>query len=246
MRFKARSVTIAVFLLFITNITYSQLIPKRFSIAGGPTIGWFFNNTDDLNAEMTKIGMPAFTADGFLLLGGGGFVDLPLKSVKWLRVGGSGEGFTAQNTITTGNITRTAYYHYGSGGISLDYVKSFGKTIELTLGAYLATGKLTIQMYQNNSSFGNWNNIFGQYGGDSTTQNFSNKLSVRFFSARPQIGLGVFLTSFLYAKLNAGYQFSANNSWYVDDDIPVTDAPSGIKADGFIINFGLNFGLFIK
>jgi len=244
LRFKSFSVIIIVFLTF--NISYSQLIPKKFSIAGGPTIGWFFNNTDDLNAEMTKIGMPAFSTDGFLLLGGGGFVDVPLKSIRWLRVGGSGEGFTTQSQITSGNITRTAYYHYGSGGISLDYVKSFGKSIELTLGAYFATGKLTIQFYQNNSSFGNWNNIIGQYGGDSTTQNFSNKLSVRFYSARPQIGLGVFITSYLYAKLNAGYQFSANNSWYVDDDIPVTDAPTGIKADGLILNFGLNFGLFIK
>jgi len=95
LRFKSFSVIIIFFLTF--NISYSQLIPKKFSIAGGPTIGWFFNNTDDLNAEMTKIGMPAFSTDGFLLLGGGGFVDVPLKSIRWLRVGGSGEGFTTQS-----------------------------------------------------------------------------------------------------------------------------------------------------
>ena len=243
MRFKIISAVIAI--LLIQNVSYSQVFPK-FSIAGGPTIGWFWNNTDDLNTQLNAIGIPSVSKDGFLLLGGGGFVDLPLKNVRWLRLGGSGEGFSTSTQMITGDVTRTVYYDYGSGGFSAEYVKNFGKTVELTLGAYLSTGLLTIQMYQNNSSFGNWNNIFGQYGGDSTTQNFSNKLSVRFYSVRPKIGLGVFLTSYMYAKLDAGYQFSAQNNWTVDDDIPVTNAPTGIKADGFVVNFGLNFGLFSK
>ncbi|MEO8210890.1 MAG: hypothetical protein ABI840_10020 [bacterium] len=239
------------FLLLISislssNISYSQFFP-RFSIAGGPTIGWFWNNTDDLNTEMKSIGLPEFSKDGFLVLGGGGFIDLPLKHLPWLRVGGSGEGFTSQTQIISpNNVTRTAYYKYRSGGISLDYVKSFGKRVELTLGVYVATGKLYIDLYQSNQNFGNWNNIFGEFSGDSSSTNLSHQLSVRFYSAKPQIGLGVFITSALYAKLNAGYQFSANNGWEVDDEIPVSNAPSGIKADGFIVNFGLNFGLFTK
>lgn len=243
MRFKIISVTI--FLFLIQNISYSQLFP-RFSIAGGPTIGWFWNNTDDINAQLKDIGIPGISKDGFLTLGGGGFIDLPLKSIRWLRVGGSGEGFTTQTQIITDSVTRTAYYHYGSGGISLDYVKTFGKSVELTLGAYLATGKLTIDLYQNTSSFGNWGSIFNEFNGTSASENIAHKLSVRFYSVRPQIGLGVFLTPFLYAKLNAGYQFSVNNNWYADDDIEVSNAPSGIKADGFIVNFGLNVGLFSK
>ncbi|HMS32720.1 MAG TPA: hypothetical protein PKC91_01405 [Ignavibacteria bacterium] len=246
MRFKFLSLIIL--LLLLQNVSYSQLFP-RFSIAGGPTVGWFWNNTDDLNNQLQSLGIPGISKDGFLTLGGGGFVDLPLKNIRWLRVGGSGEGFTTETQIVSPDfpyITRTVNYHYGSGGITLDYVKTFGKSIELTLGAYVSTGKLTIQLYQNDASFGSWNNIFGQYGGDSSTQNFSNKLSVRFYAARPQIGLGVFLTGFLYAKLNAGYQFSTNNDWYVDDDRVVLNAPSGIKADGFLVNFSLNVGLFTK
>ncbi len=234
-----------IFVIFMQNISQAQLFP-RFSIAGGPTIGWFWNNTDDLNSQLADIGIPGISKDGFLILGGGGFIDLPLKNIRWLRVGGSGEGFTTQTQIITDSITRTAYYHYGSGGISLDYVKSFGKSVELTLGAYLATGKLTIDLYQNTPSFGNWSNIFNEFNGSNSSQNLSHKLSVRFYSARPQIGLGVFLTSYLYAKLNAGYQFSVNNSWYADNDTEVSNAPSDIKADGFIVNFGLNFGLFSK
>lgn len=244
MRFKSFLIIIS-FLLFY-NTSYSQLFP-RFSLAGGPTIGWFWNNTDDLNAQMTAIGIPEFSKDGFLILGGGGFIDLPLKNINWLRVGGSGEGFTQQRQYTSpDSLTRTVNYHYGSGGISFDYVKSFGKKVELTLGAYVATGKLTIQLYQNGAGSQSWNTIFNNFTGVSASDNFSRKLSVRFYSLRPQAGLGVFVTSYLYAKLNAGYQFSTNNEWEVDDGIPVTNVPSGIKADGWIINFGLNFGLFTK
>jgi hypothetical protein len=244
LRFKFLSLIIP-FLLF-SSVSYSQFFP-RFSIAGGPTIGWFWNNTDDLNSQLQSIGIPEFSKDGFLILGGGGFIDLPLKNIHWLRVGGSGEGFTSQTqTVSPNNVTRTVYYKYGSGGITLDYVKSFGKSIEMTLGVYLSTGHLTVELYQSTSGFGNWNNIFGEFGGDSTSENISHKLSVRYYGAKPQIGLGAFLTKFLYAKLNAGYQFSANNDWKVDDDIPVSNAPSGIKADGWTVNFGLYLGLFTK
>lgn len=63
---------------------------------------------------------------------------------------------------------------------------------------------------------------------------------------QPQAGIGVFLTSLIYARLNVGYEFGFNGDWKVDDDITATGVPSGIKADGVNINFGLNFGLFSK
>lgn len=232
-------------LIFFANTSYSQFFP-RFSIAGGPTIGWFWNSTDDINSELNQLGIPGISKDGFLTLGGGGFVDIPVKSLRWLRLGGWGEGFTTQTQAVSQGITRTFYYHYGSGGMSFDYVKRFSNKFEMTLGAYIATGKLTIDIYQNENGFGNWNSIFGGFTGNDSTINFAHKLSVRFYSVRPQVGFGFFVLPYMYAKLNAGYQFGANNSWYADDDIPVSDAPSGIKADGFNVNFGLNFGLFTK
>ncbi len=196
---------------------------------------------------MRRIGLPEFSKDGFLLLGGGGFIDLPLKGLQWLRVGGSGEGFSAKRQITlTDNVVRTSYYKYRSGGITLDYVKIFGKRVEMTFGAHLSTGKLYVELYQTSPGFGNWTSILNEFIGAGLTENPSRNLSVRFYSARPQIGLGVFVTPYLYAKLNAGYQFSANSDWEVDNGVPVTNAPAGIKAEGFLINFGLNFGLFTK
>lgn len=244
---KLRFLTFFIIAIFgIQNISYSQLFP-RFSIAGGPTIGWQFQNTDALNEQMQQIGLPAFPSDGFLTLGGGGFIELPVKGLTSLRLGGSGTGFTYErNTVTSDNITKTVYYSYGSGGITAEYVLPVSKAFEFTGGLYLSTGNLTLQLYQSTPDFGNWNSIFNEFGNSTATQNTSTKLSVRFYSVQPTIGAGVFITSFMYAKLNAGYMFGWNGDWYADNDVKVYNAPSGIEANGFNINFGLNFGLFTK
>ena len=232
--------------LFQCNISYSQLFP-RFSIAGGPSIGLQMQNTTTLNSQMEELGIPAFPTDGFLTLGGGGFLDLPIKGFYWLRVGGSGTGFTYERQFTTTeNIKKTAYYSYGSGGVSFEYVKHLGKTFEFTGGLYLSTGTLSIQLYQNTADYGNWNVIFAELGLSSPSENISRKLSMRFYSVQPMVGVGAFITSFMYAKVNAGYLFATNGNWYVDNETPVTNVPAGINAKGFNVNFGLNFGLFTK
>lgn len=195
---------------------------------------------------MEQVGIPAFPKDGFLILGGGGFVELPIKGLNWLRLGGSGTGFTYERNSSNDTISKSVYYSYGSGGISAEYVKHFGKVIELTGGFYLATGNLNIKLYQNTPDYANWNTIFNEFGNSSSSENIARNLNVRFYSVQPTIGLGVFVTSFMYAKLNAGYLFGWNGDWYADNDTPLSNAPSGIEANGFNINFGLNFGLFTK
>lgn len=196
---------------------------------------------------MRKIGISEFSKDGFLLLGGGGFIDIPSKKLYNFRVGGLGTGFSQTREVTdTNNQKRTVNYEYGMGGMSFEYVRHFGRRVDLTLGLLLSTGKLTIELFQSNNGFGNWNSIFNELNGSSSTNNFSHVLSTRYYSLQPQIGIGIFLTGALYAKLDGGYQFSTTKEWEVDNGIPVSNVPTGIKADGFNINFSINFGLFSK
>lgn len=244
---KLRLAFIILTLSFFSGNAYSQLFPK-FSLAGGPTIGWQWQNVDDLNAQMTAIGVPEFPTDGFLTLGGGGFVELPIKGLDWLRLGGYGTGFTYERSYTdqTDNLTKTVYYSFGAGGITVDYVLPVTKAFDMTFGAFLSTGNLTIQVYQNTPNYGNWNVIFGEIAAGSPSENISRKLTSRFYSVQPQIGFGLFVSKLIYAKLNAAYLFSAQNQWKADNDTPVSNVPEGIKPNGFNINFGLNFGLFTK
>ena len=69
---------------------------------------------------------------------------------------------------------------------------------------------------------------------------------MRFYSVRPQIGIGVLVTRFAYLKLDAGYMLTAQGNWKVDDDVTVTNFPSAIKANGFMLYLGVNFGLFFR
>jgi hypothetical protein len=95
-------VAIFVMILSIKEDSHAQLFP-RFSVAGGPTVGWHTNNTDDLNSALRQIGIPELDK-GFLTLGGGGFVDLPFKGFDKIRVGGFGNGFSASESATVNGL----------------------------------------------------------------------------------------------------------------------------------------------
>lgn len=237
---------IAIFVIFLSlrEDSDAQMFP-RFSIAGGPTVGWHTNNTDDLNNALRTIGIPELE-NGFLTLGGGGFVDLPFKGFDKIRVGGFGNGFSASESATVNGLKKTANYSYGEGGLQIDYRISPAKILDFTFGVQLATGTLEIELFQSSPDYGNWTNIVTELSGQNSSQNISRNFETRFYSVQPQAGIGVFLTSLIYARLNVGYEFGFNGDWKVDDDITATGVPSGIKADGVNINFGLNFGLFSK
>ena len=84
---------ILVFCGFSIN-SNAQLLPS-FAFAGGVTAGWHFNPVKNLNTELKNAGFPEFSESGFFTTGGGGFIDLPMKS-NFLRIGGFGNGFTSK------------------------------------------------------------------------------------------------------------------------------------------------------
>src|SRR5205085_6211662 len=144
------------FILLITGkLVQSQMLPSL-ALAGGPSIGWHFNPTDELNTQLKNAGFPEISKNGFLTLGGGGFVDLPFKK-NFLRFGGLGVGFNSRQTHKVNDtLTKSVNYGFGMGGLSAEFVKVMGK-IDLTLGVLITTGTLSIDLYQYGSSYGNFN-----------------------------------------------------------------------------------------
>lgn len=235
---------IAVITLFISNTSYSQFVSK-FSLFGGPMIGWQVPNVDDINTELRRAGIPEISESGFLTLGGGGYIDVP--KVEGLRIGGLGLGYSTQTTTTTANnVTKTVNYEMGYGGLSVEYVHSLGSVAELTFGTTLATGTLVLDIYQYTPGTSSWSGTWNEITNTSSSSNISRQLALRFYSANPKVGLGLLLKSYLYAKLNVGYMVSANGNWKTETGEVINDAPSGIKANGFNFDFSLNFGLFFR
>jgi len=235
---------IAVFFGFLTS-TNSQFLPSL-ALAGGVTAGWHFNDVKNLNAELTKAGFPEMPEGGFLTLGGGGFVDIPVKN-HFLRFGGFGNGFTSKQTKQyNDSLKKDANYSMGQGGMSFEYVIPLGRVVDISFGAQFSTGTLKLELYQYGRDYGNYSTIFGELQSNGSTQNISRVFKSRFYTAQPQVGIGLLLKKFMYLKIDAGYQIGAQNTWRVDNDVEVKNFPSGIEAKGLVVNVGLNFGLFIK
>jgi len=229
---------------FSHQFSFAQIFPNL-AISGGFVAGWNFNKTDDLNNALRNAGFPEVSKNGFLTLGGNGFIDLPMKK-NFIRFGGMGIGFSTNfSKQVNDSLSKAVTYNFGMGGVSIEYVKPI-KNFDITIGALFTTGTLKIDLYQYGNDYGNYNSIFGEFTNNSSSSNITRNFKVRFYSVQPQIGIGFLLQKFLYLKLNAGYLFTAQGTWKVDNDVNVTNFPSGIKADGFNISFGINAGLFFR
>jgi hypothetical protein len=240
-----KKIVIAVSLMLIFyNVSYTQVFPK-FSIAGGPIIGYSLNNVDELNAELKKKGIPGLSESGFLALGGRGFIDVPV--VPGLRLGGMGLGFSQERSIESpNNIIKTVKYSYGMAGITIEYVGNISEKLDYSIGGTLGIGTLYIDIHQHSKDLQNWN--IALVGGDTLSSRNSNssKYSSKVYSIEPQLGIGYQLLDYLYLNLNVGYSLTAQNNWLLDDALVVKNVPSGIKADGLNAKLGINVGLFVK
>ncbi len=229
---------IAVLITFINS--YSQEFPK-FSIAGGPILGWSVPSVTDLNAELKKMGISEFKTSGFFTSGGAGFIDVPV--VKGLRAGGYGIGYSDYTNSEYTNTIRSARISYNSAGIMLDYVRKISNTFDYTIGASIGLGTFRMDITQHSKDLNNWNP--GVIISDSVSSNiFSYSKSL--VTLQPQAGIGFYPLSFLYFKLNAGYTFTVSGDWKLNDVVKVNNIPAGIKADGFHFSLGIYAGLFVK
>lgn len=238
---------IAIFLTFFGffGTSYGQFLPS-FAIAGGIKAGWFLNPVDELNAQLKSAGFPEMPEGGFFATGGGGFIDLPVKK-NFLRIGGFGSGFTSKQTSAVNDtLNKDANYSMGLGGISLEFVMPLGKVVDFSFGTQISTGTLELALYQYGNDFGNYNTIFGEFQSNGSTSNLSRTFTSRFYALQPQIGIGILLKKFMYLKIDCGYQFGTQNTWRVDNDVEVSNFPTGIEPKGLMLSLGLNFGLFIR
>lgn len=231
---------IAFALFFISNISSAQFFNK-FSLFGGPMVGWQIPEVKTLNTEMERIGIPKFSNGGYLTLGGGGYIDIPI--VAGLRIGAFGTGFTEDRvstplTSTSPILTAKFSLHYAA--ISVEYVQKLSKSFEYTIGGNLGVGttKLTISSFKQSAS------VWDASNDSLLTSNISNPYTTTTFTMNPQIGLGYNVTKFMYLKLNAGYMLTVHGDWKLEDVLVVDNVPAGIKANGFNFNLGINFGLF--
>jgi hypothetical protein len=236
---------IATGMLLFSNISFSQ-IGGKFTFAGGPTIGYYASSVTELNTELVKAGFPEISKNGFLTIGGSGYIDIPM--VQGLRIGGYGFGFsesqTATNITAAVNSQYSVKYSYSGGGITVEYVKMLGNKFDFTIGGALGIGSLNIDLFKH-APANNWNSN-ASFWNDTLHNSAELRYSSQTYTFEPRIGIGVQVNNFLNFKLNAGYVFSIQNNWKLDDVLEVNNVPTGIKAQGFNIGLCMNVGLFLN
>jgi len=235
-------------ILIYSGSAYCQFALPSLALAGGPFGGWHFNSTKDLNLELRKGGFPQLSENGFFTLGGGGFIDLPLaKEGNFIRLGGMGTGFTSNKHLKVNDsLSKAVTYSLGMGGASFEFVRTFGRAFDISFGVLAATGTLKLDLYQYGRDYGNYGTILAEFAQDSSSNNLTRNFRVRFYSIQPQIGFGLILRKFVYLRLTAGYLFSINGTWKVDNDVEVKNFPEGVKSSGFNVNLGVNVGIFFR
>ncbi len=215
---------------------------NKFSIAAGPVFGWNVPSMTDLNAELTKAGLPEFSKSGVFATGGSVFLDLPV--VKGLRVGYTGYGFTTNSSSTYSTNSKLAEFSFSTNAVSIEFTKKLGKTFDYTFGGMFGVGSTNLKLVNYANSYKEWN--INHYLTD-TNSSGHNTLTFKntSYSIVPQAGIGLHATKFLYFKLDAGYLLTINSKWKLDELIEVNNFPSGIKADGFMVKLGVFVGLFV-
>jgi hypothetical protein len=232
-------------ILLISNISFSQL-GGRFTFAGGPTIGYYASSVEDLNTELVKAGFPEISKKGFLTIGGGGYVDIPM--VPGLRIGGYGFGFSEtqifnNNLANIVGLEKSVKYSFSGGGITVEFARMLGSKFDFTVGGALGIGSLNINLYKHTPEH-TWNSNSLLW---DTTQVFNSlHYTSQTYTFEPRVGIGFQVNNFINLKLNAGYAFTIQNTWKLDDVLEVKNVPSGIKAQGFNMSLCLNIGLFLN
>lgn len=245
-----KKIFLVLFVVLIYTNSYSQMFNK-FSIAAGPVFGWNVPSMTDLNTELQKVNITALSTKGVFASGGSVFIDVPV--VKGLRVGYTGYGYTVNsgdpNSVIrtnefTGLNSKIAEFSFSTNAVTVEYSKKISKAFDYTLGGMIGFGSTNLKLVNYSNSFNQWN--INHYLND-TNSTGHNSLTFKntSYSIVPQAGIGLHATKFLYFKLDAGYLLTINSKWKLDDLIEVNNFPSGIKADGFLVKFGVFVGLFI-
>lgn len=225
----------------MSNYSFSQG-SGAFSISGGPIFGWNIPQINDLNSELKKIGYPQISTAGQFVVGGAGYMEIPVNF--GLKIGGMGMGFSTDISSESQNTIQAVSLKYTMGGISVEYVKKISKKFDYTLGSIIGIGSFGFKIHKYPKDYQYWN--ISNFGIDTAGNNnvLTNDYSKTLYIFQPQIGIGYQLTNFLYLKLNAGYMLTFSDEWKINEILEVKNVPSGIKADGFSFLLGLNFGLF--
>ncbi len=162
-------------------------------------------------------------------------------AVIWSEVGASGRGPDAGSI----DIRQTANYRYLTGGLIVDGVIPLSRNVDMSLGATLAAGQLTVDVFS--SRLDDYADLAVDLRAIPKTQRFM--LQATALHLRPAIGfrmkLGNRPIAAIDVRLGLNAYFTPKNFLRVSDEMPVQNSPEIIDLHPYLV-VGIAFGDFYK
>ncbi len=220
----------------------SRYFDAPFGGGGGFTPGFTFPNVKPLN-DVLPADFPKLTNKAIFTTGGAGFFYIGL--VKFLRIGGGGYGGSTSELVQSSSdgFTREVRYSIGGGGLSIEYTLPFVRTFGISVGTMIGGGSISAQIYKNKGNF-SWNNITGEFGNSSQTDNISRTVTGSYWLISPMLNLDIPIYRFVAIRVGAGYQLSLGEKWSIENDQELSNVPSDFNGNSFFIQTGIFLGFF--
>ncbi len=236
----------------VLGVAQEEPIPPKRSKAAkigglfGYTPGWLFVDTKPINEFILPAKGAALRESGVYMNGVGG--GLYIMFVPNLRVGGLGMSGRSTSTSLDGfGVRRDVEMEVSFGGVTLEYVVPIVERLDLSFGATLGWGGLSLTLRQDNGGSLTWNGEWGNFGSPGNPlplSNLTRKLSGSYFAYVPTVNIEYAILGWVGVRLGASYVGMAAPSWQVDDKYDLLGVPSNVNGRGFMINAGLFVGTF--
>ena len=234
-----------IIILLFTSFIFAQSENQigwiaKFGGAGGFSPIILFPNFDDINANITQLGMKELSGPIYAW-GGGGYAYVMI--IDNLRVGGIGFSGLQSETSNVNGFDNEVVYSLGGGAATIEYTMPFVKNMALSAGIMIGGGSLDIDIYQNSGKV-NWNNIWQKVIENENDDNKNYSLSNSFFLISPTVNIDVPVNRFIAIRAGLGYQFTLGSNWESANGKQLNNVPSSFNGDGFFIQTGIYIGLF--
>jgi hypothetical protein len=203
---------------------------------GGPMWFRFSPDLNKLNLKVSDIGLKKLNSSISLWGGGGwGFVS------DNFRIGGLGAGGSVTSKGIVDSVSKEVNLSIGFGGVTGEYVLRPINRVELSLGALLGWGGVTIKLSKNKGPI-SWDGIWGDYKQPVGSVNTSSSLKNSFFGFMPWIGVKYSILEWMGIGANIGYFqcWMDKNKWKTDK-LDLHDVPD-IDLSDLAIRLDLTFG----
>ncbi len=224
------------------NLETGFMAPQAFGAGGAAYVSMIPIDLPEIDTRLTAMGLDPLS-NWITLRGGGGSIN---AGEIW--IGGYSVGGTVEMSAVSGGILREARLDISQGGLSIGYLKAFGR-IKLTLGGTIGMGRLDLRLVRRPEAAGTWDSAWQYFDTgfsgpvDAASLATSTTISGKYFLFEPCLTLRYWFMPVFAIDLAATYQLATIGAGKLKENgQAITGAPElGLSGMGMRIGLYIGF-----